>query len=115
MNDEPAPIQPVIDELLNRVLPEHIATKRVLFLKEHADEVLSLRKTAKWAWEQMLTHEVQIMAFDGMSPRLAEQAATNNLGVRKAELDAELEAALQYHSDRLAKRMQRLMEELEDA
>ena len=114
MDQEPIPISERVDQILDRVLPPEIAAKRIQFLKEHADEVLALRDTAKRAWEMMLTHEMRVMLFDGMSPRVAEQAAKTNLGVRKAELAAELEAALQYHSDRLAKRMQRLMEELED-
>jgi hypothetical protein len=111
---DPTPLREPVDQILDRVLPEQIAAKRIQYLREHADEVLSLRQTAAWAWQRVLAHEVGIMMFDDFSPRIAEQAAITNLGVRKEELAVELEAALQYHSDRLAKRMQRLMEELED-
>ena len=114
MSEEPLPLGPTIDQLLSRILPDEIAAKRIQFLKEHSDEVLALRETAQRAWETMLGQEMRVMLFDDMSPKLAEIAAKNNLGVRKAELDAELEAALQYHSDRLARRVKLLMEELED-
>ena len=115
MDQEPIPISEPVDQVLDRVLPPEIAAKRIQFLKEHADEVLALKQLAKDAWDGMLAREMRVMLFDGMSPRLAEQAAKNNLGVRKAELDAELEEALQRESDRLTRRVQRLLEDLEDA
>lgn len=62
----------------------------------------------------MIGHEVHILVFDGFSPRLAEQAAKNNLGVRKQNLDAELSAEVLRLSDELRKRLSRLVEDLED-
>jgi len=38
----------------------------------------------------MLGREVQLLVFDGFSPRLAEVAGTNNLAVRRKELEEEV-------------------------
>jgi len=41
--DGPQPIGDSIEEVLNGVLPEPIARRRIELLREHADAVLSLR------------------------------------------------------------------------
>jgi hypothetical protein len=81
--EDPQPIGDAIEELLNGILPEQIAAKRVSLLAEHADEVLQLRDAHKRVWEDMLGHEVRVMVMDGLSPPLAQAAARNNLAVRK--------------------------------
>jgi hypothetical protein len=53
------------------------------------------------------------MIFDGMSPRLAEQAAKNNLALRKIDLDAELQEALDRDRLALDRRLVRLLEDAE--
>ena len=54
------------------------------------------------------------MVFDGLSPRLAEQAAVNNLGVRLRDLDLELEASLTRMQEDFSRKLRRLQEEAED-
>lgn len=114
MENEPTPIGPDIEKILDGVLPEHIAQARVRLLAEHADAVLEIRDRHRRAWEEMVGREVRILAFDGMPPRAAEQAARNNLGVRKRELDAELAAEIARLQEQLSRRLRRLIEDAED-
>jgi hypothetical protein len=101
---EPSPIGPEVAYVV----------KRTELLREHADAVLELRDRARRAWEEMLGRGVGIMALDGLAPRMAEQAARNNLAVRKGALDAELEEGLARLRGELSRRLARLLEDLED-
>ncbi len=112
--EEPREIGPDIETVLNRVLPEQIAAGRIRLLSEHADAVLALRDLHRAVWNEILGREVRIMMLDGLSPRLAEAAATNNLAVRRQELDAELEEALEREKETLVRRVRRLVEDAED-
>ena len=83
-----------------------------------ATDLLLPRPGAGEVWDPHTIHtyyfgfsipEVQIGVMDGMSPRLAEQAAANNLALRKQALDEEvitelarLQARLQAAQARLA-------------
>ena len=91
-----------------------LVMKRALILKQHVDDVLEIRERHARCRTEMIGHEVRVMVFDGFSPRLAEQAAMNNLGVRLRDLDLELEAALTRMQEELRQRMLRLQEEAED-
>jgi hypothetical protein len=92
---------------------EH-SRKRAALLQRHADRVLDLRHRAAQPWEEMLAREVQLLVLDGLSPRLADQAARTNLALRKRDLDAELEEALGREREALRQALQRLDEERED-
>ena len=59
---------------------------------------------------QMLEREIAVIACDGLSPGLT--GGKEQLG--KAELEAELAAALQYESDKLVRQMKVLIKELVD-
>ena len=104
MPDGPSEIGPLID----------FAVKKAGCLKKYADGVSDLRDRARRVWEEMLGYEVRVMVFDGMHPRKAEQAARNNLGVRKADLGRELEEAIERERDTFHRRITRLLEDLED-
>src|SRR3954447_6040222 len=103
MRDEPAPIGPEIAFVL----------RRTALLKGHADAVLEVRDRAAQVRREMIAHEVRIMVMDGLSPRLAEIAAKNNLAVRLHELDDELIAELGRLQGQLRRRLTLLLEELE--
>lgn len=102
--DGPSEIGPLID----------FAVKKAGHLKRYMDEVSDLRERARRVWEEMLGHEVRVMVMDGMPPRNAEQAARNNLAIRKADLDKELEGAIERERDTFHRRIRRLLEELDD-
>jgi hypothetical protein len=104
MSNEPTPIGPEIAFVL----------RRTALLKEHADAVLDVRDRAARVRLEMIAHEVRIMVMDGLSPRLAEIAATNNLAVRLRDLDNELLAELGRLQGHLRRRLALLLEELED-
>ena len=104
MNELPKPLGPSVE----------LVVKRTAILKEHCDAVLDFRYRALRAREEMIAHEVRILVFDGFSPKLAEVAAKNNLGVRLLDLHLELEAALTRMQNELREKMQRLQEEAED-
>lgn len=104
MADEPAPIGPEVA----------FVVKRTALLKAHADAVLEVRDREAQVRHDMIAREVRIMVMDGLSPRLAEIAARNNLAVRLRELDDELAAELSRLRSELRRRLQRLLEELED-
>jgi hypothetical protein len=114
VDEGPQPIGPDVDAILNGLLPEHIAAKRITLLSAHANEVLRLRDLHRAVWEGMLGREVRVMVMDGLAPRTAEAAARANLAVRKQELDAELEEGLQRLSGELQRRPQRMLEDAED-
>jgi hypothetical protein len=114
VEDEPAPIGPDIETILDKVLPEHVAQARVRLLAQHADAVLEIRDRHRRAWEEMVGREVRLMVFDGIPPRAAEQAARNNLGVRSRELDDELSAELTRLQEQLSRRLRRLAEDAGD-
>jgi len=90
------------------------AGERVRFLKDHADSVIEVRDRHKRAWREMVDQELRHLLFDGFSPRVAEQAGKNNLGVRKAELDAELEQELERLQEVLRRRLEQLAEDADD-
>jgi hypothetical protein len=111
--EEPIRIDGLIDEILNRVLPEDVARRRLQHLSEHADAVHYYTELHRKAWEELLGNEVRLMVFDGLSPRLAEVAAKNNLAVLKKELDAELEEALEQERQTLLRKLKTLLVESE--
>ncbi|HKI38285.1 MAG TPA: hypothetical protein VKA46_40930 [Gemmataceae bacterium] len=94
--------------------PDRIARERIRILREHANAVLEVRERAKRAFEELLAREVELLVFDGFSPRLAEQAARNNLALRTKAIEAELHDMLALYQDALRRRMQRLAEDVED-
>jgi hypothetical protein len=104
MSNEPTPIGPEIAFVI----------KRTALLKAHADAVLEVRDRAARVRCEMIAHEVRIMAMDGLSPRLAEVAARNNLAVRLRDLDNELVSELSRLQEQLRRRLSLLLEELED-
>ncbi len=112
--EEPQEIGPDIETVLNRVLPETIAAGRIRLLTEHADAVLALRDTHRRVWNEILSREVRVMVLDGLSPRLGAIAATNNLAVRRQDLDAELEEAMDREKETLLRKVRRLVEDAED-
>ena len=65
-------------------------------------------------WQQMVGQEVRLLVIGGLSPKTAEQAAKNNLAVRKCEIDAELEAELQRLIGQLGRRLLNLLDEEDD-
>src|SRR6267143_1294683 len=85
--EEPADVG---EDVLNCVLPDEVARKRIDLLRVHADAVLDVRNRHRGAWLEMLGRAVQLLVMDGFSPPLAQVAARNNLGLRKRELDDEL-------------------------
>jgi isopropylmalate/homocitrate/citramalate synthase len=104
MSTEPTPIGPEIEFVL----------RRTVLLKDHADAVLEVRDCAARARLEMIAREVRIIVMDGLSPRLAEVAAKNNLAVRLHDLDDEVAAELERLQEQLRRRLRLLMEELED-
>ncbi len=114
MSDEPKPLDGDVDEVLRRVLPEQVSRERIRLLSEHADAVLDVRTRHRGAWLEMLGREVQLLVMDGFSPRLAQVAAKNNLGLRKRELDEELIVELCRLKDDLRKKVGRVIEDWED-
>ena len=104
MSNEPTPIGPEIAFVL----------RRTALLKEHADAVLEARDRAVQVRREMIAHEGRIMVMDGLAPRLAEIAATNNLALRLRDLDDELLAELGRLQEQLRRRLTLLLEELED-
>ncbi len=96
-------------------LPESFSNRRVELLRQHADDVLEIRTRARQVWLEMLGREVQLLVMDGFSPALAQIASKNNLALRRLELDAELDEALNRMRDELTRRLQRVVEDWEDA
>lgn len=101
---EPSPIGPEIEFVI----------RRTVLLKEHADAVLEVRERAARVRLEMIAREVRIMVMDGLSPRLAEIAARNNLALRMRELDDELAAEQNKLQGQLRRRLDLLLEELQD-
>ena len=64
-------------------------------------------------WEEILCREVQLLVFDGFSPRLAQQAAANNLALRKLALDDEVITELVRLQTSLRTRLELLTEDAE--
>jgi len=114
VTDTPDPLKAEIEQMVARPLPADVAGWRMRLLAEHADSVAELLERARRVYREMLDHEVEVMRFDGMPPRLAEQAAGNNLGVRQAELDQELAEAIRREDERLRRRLRALIEDLEE-
>jgi hypothetical protein len=104
MRDEPTPIGPEIAFVI----------RRTVLLKEHADAVHEVRDRAARVWLEVIAHEVRIMVLDGLSPRLAEIAAKNNLALRLRDLDDELLGELDRLQEQLRRRFTLVLEELED-
>ena len=73
--------------------------------------MIEIRERHARCRKETIAREVQVIVFDGFSPRLAEQAATNQLGLRRRELHLELEAALTRMQEELRRKMLRLQEE----
>jgi hypothetical protein len=71
--------------------------------------------TPLFSGAEMIASEVRINAIDGMSPRLAEIAAKNNLAVRLRDLDDELLTELGRLQGELRRKLVRLLEDLEDS
>jgi hypothetical protein len=88
--------------------------RRTQLLRQHADDVLEVRGRHTQVRTEMIVREVRIMVLDGLSPRLAETAARNNLAVRLRELDEELVAELGRLQGELRRKLARLLEDLED-
>ena len=101
MNQESQPLGPSVE----------LVVKRTLLLKEHVSAVLEIRERARRASEDMLGREMRFLVFDGFSRRRAEQAATNQLGLRRLELHLELEAALTRMEEDPRLKLLRLQEE----
>ncbi len=53
--------------------------------------------------------------LDGFSPALAQIAGKNNLALRRQELDAELDEALERMGQELKGKLRRRLEDWEDA
>ena len=104
MSNEPTPIGPEIEFVI----------RRTALLKGHADAVLEVRDRAARVRCAMIAREVRIMVTDGLSPRLAEFAARNNLVLRLRDLDGELVGELDRLRAELRRRLQRLLEDLEE-
>jgi hypothetical protein len=64
--------------------------RRTVLPREHAADIQDVQARAARVREGMIAHETRINAMDGMSPRLAEIAAKNNLTVRLRGLDDEV-------------------------
>lgn len=104
MSEEPRPLDPEVRY--------HVC--RAAVLKDHADAVAELQARAVRAWDEVLGREVRFTLMDGFSPRAAEQAARNNLALRRAEFDEEVAAELWRLRSEVLRKLRRLEEDLED-
>jgi hypothetical protein len=112
--DEPTPIGPDIDQLLNGLLPASLARERERLLRNHEMAVVEVRERAHRAWQEMLSREVTMVLLSGIAERVADLAAKNNLAVRKRELDDELHTELARLQEELTRRVRHLIEGKDD-
>src|SRR5439155_19978048 len=113
-DDEPTPLGPDIDRILNGLLSEHVARERARLLQDHGDAVRDIQERARNAWEEMLGQEMTMLLLWGLEERGAELAAKNNLAMRKAGLDDELLTELARLQTELTRKVKRLVEDPED-
>lgn len=94
---------------------EYVA-KRTAVLHEQRVQEQEVRWRRDDVYNEMFRHELHVLDLDG-SPAgpVAMLAAENNLAVRRLALDDELHTALARIQGKAARKIERLLENLEDA
>ncbi len=112
--EEPRPIGPDIEAILQAVLPGDLAKRRQAALAVFDHEVRQIRKRAVQAFGELVLREIEYLVLCGWNTEDTYLPAVNNLAVRKREIQGELVNAVERLQEELKRRLLRLVEERED-
>ncbi len=106
--DEPVLIGPIVDQVLNEVLPESIAKERVRLLARHTDDVLALRNHAREVYERRFLEVAEGLMNNGWPGSAAYDVARERLADERRIMEQELEEQLDVLKDRLRHTIEQL-------
>ncbi len=119
MPDEPPPIGPTIEQLidealLRRELPHELALLRADLVRQADEDLAELKERAVRAYGEIVLHEIEMLFIAGFPREKCFVPAYNNTAMRRQEIQEELLQNVGRIQGSLRRRLELLIEEAED-